>query len=73
MCIQLESEDKDNKELTEELAMEATNLKEFWIVSSCFAYGASSCSDGTVRSQRVNVCRLGLNDPILPWWCRRGD
>jgi hypothetical protein len=29
MCIQLESEDKDNKELTEELAMEAINLKEF--------------------------------------------
>jgi hypothetical protein len=73
---ELECHDEDgyeNEALTEELVVGATNLKEFWIVSSCFAYGASSDSDGTVHSQRVSVCKFGLEDPIFPWWCRRDD
>ncbi|KAM0196786.1 hypothetical protein ACHAPI_005667 [Fusarium lateritium] len=60
------------KSVTKAEVSKAVNLKEFWIVSSCSAYGAICHPDGTVRCRRVKICNFDPEDPSLPW-CRRDE
>ncbi|KAI6770492.1 hypothetical protein HG530_005121 [Fusarium avenaceum] len=56
-----------NNSLARDFVSKVTNLKEFWIVSSCYAHGAYSNPDGKIVSSLTRVCIKYSEDPVFPW------